>query len=104
MTYAGYGDVHGTNGVEYACSICIMIMGAALWALVLGEAGSVAMSMDVEGGNHRFVMDQLNQFFRHRQIPKDLQVGLPFFLLCSLLSSLPSLFLSLFAFLPSVLT
>ena len=75
ITTVGYGDIAATNITETVILIFLMAVGAAVWALVLGNAGTIAMGLDIEGVKHRRNMDELNQFFRDRTIPKPLQVA-----------------------------
>ena len=72
----GYGDITPCNPSEMRWCTFLLLMGAFLWAYIIGNACGIVSTLDVDNIEHRQRMDQLNIFMEDQGFPMDLRVKL----------------------------
>jgi len=72
MTTVGYGDITPGRSVEYILSIIIMLMGASLYAFIIGSVASLLSSIQAAKNRHWERIDSVTEFLRQRQIPAEI--------------------------------
>jgi hypothetical protein len=72
MTTVGYGDITPHLNYEYIFTILIMIIGAFLYAFVIGNIASLISSLDVQKAQYKSKMHSIKLYLRHRNVPIDL--------------------------------
>lgn len=73
LSTIGYGDITPDNPIEFIYVILIMLMGAALYGFIIGNIASIIANIDVAKSQFQKKMDNLNTFFKYRNIPIKLQ-------------------------------
>ena len=76
----GYGDVPPTNSSERIYLIVAMIVGAGLFAYVVGNICDVLLSLSVRDNEFQKLMDTANVFIRDSNLPPELSVRVRSFL------------------------
>lgn len=69
MTTVGYGDITPARTVEYTLSIGVMLLGASLYAFVIGNIASIMSNLDSAKASYWHKMEAVNQFLRSRSVP-----------------------------------
>jgi hypothetical protein len=72
MTTVGYGDITPARNVEYVLSAIIMLMGASLYAFIIGSVASLLSSIQAAKNSHWERIDSVTEFLRQRQVPADI--------------------------------
>jgi hypothetical protein len=72
MTTVGYGDITPTRTVEYVFSAVIMLMGASLYAFIIGSVASLLSSIQAAKNSHWERIDTVTEFLRQRHVPSDI--------------------------------
>jgi hypothetical protein len=72
MTTVGYGDITPARTVEYIFSAVIMLMGASLYAFIIGSIASLLSSIQAARNSHQERMDSVTDFLRRRHVPAEL--------------------------------
>lgn len=76
VTSIGYGEMLPvTTNERWICSI-LMLASSTVWCYVMGQACSIAATMDPSSIEFQANMDALNQFMHDRGLPKTLKVEL----------------------------
>jgi CRP-like cAMP-binding protein len=76
----GYGDVLPTNSSERIFLIIAMIVGAGLFAYVVGNICDVLLSLSVRDNEFQKLMDTANAFIRDSDLPPELSIRVRSFL------------------------
>jgi hypothetical protein len=69
MTTVGYGDITPARSIEYVLSAIIMLMGASLYAFIIGSIASLLSSIQAAKNSHWERIDSVTEFLRQRQVP-----------------------------------
>jgi len=69
MTTVGYGDITPARSAEYVLSAVIMLMGASLYAFIIGSVASLLSSIQAAKNSHWERIDSVTEFLRQRQVP-----------------------------------
>jgi hypothetical protein len=72
MTTVGYGDITPARSVEYVFSALIMLLGASLYAYIIGSIASLLSSVHAARNRHWERIDSVTEFLRQRHVPADL--------------------------------
>ena len=72
MTTVGYGDISPGRTTEYLVASIIMLMGASVYAFIIGGIASLLSSLQAARNNHREHMESVEQYLRTRRIPAHL--------------------------------
>jgi len=73
MSTIGYGDVTPQTDVERIYVTIGMVLGAAIYAYMVGNVCSIIASLNVSEEKFRHQMDSLNQFMSSHSLPKELK-------------------------------
>ena len=76
ITSVGYGDITPQNPSEMRWCTFLLLMGAFLWAYIIGNACGIVSTLDVDNIEHRQRMDQLNIFMDDQGFPLELKLKL----------------------------
>mmetsp|Transcript_32444 Transcript_32444/g.44993 ORF Transcript_32444/g.44993 Transcript_32444/m.44993 type:complete len:609 (-) Transcript_32444:105-1931(-) len=74
FTSVGYGDIVPTNDTELGFVTVTEVLGALVFAAILGNASSIIASHGASEAALRSRMDEINNFIRLRCIPRELAV------------------------------
>lgn len=69
MTTVGYGDISPGRTVEYLLTILIMLMGASLYAFVIGGVASLLSNLQAARNSHWEHMESVEGYLRARKVP-----------------------------------
>ena len=72
MTTVGYGDITPARSVEYILAAIIMLMGASLYAFIIGSIASLLSSIQAAKNSHWERIDSVTEFLRQRQVPAEI--------------------------------
>ena len=72
MTTVGYGDITPARNAEYVLSAIIMLMGASLYAFIIGSIASLLGSIQAAKNSHWERIDSVTEFLRQRQVPAEI--------------------------------
>lgn len=72
----GYGDITPTNALEHWIVIIMMLLGAGMWAYIVGNATSIITSLDKPSIIYHETMDDLNSLMNSRNFPPSMRVRL----------------------------
>lgn len=73
ITSVGYGDICPENPSEMRWCVVLILLGAFLWAYIIGSICGVIATLDVDTIEHRQRMDQLNMMMDERDFPMPLR-------------------------------
>eukprot|EP00899_Mesostigma_viride_P010185 jgi/Mesvir1/19168/Mv01189-RA.1 len=76
MSTIGYGDVLPFTHWERAYTTFGMLVGASIYAYVVGSVCNIVQSMDAEQTEFYRIMDNLNSFMAAKRLPKGLRMRL----------------------------
>lgn len=76
LTTIGYGDVIATTDTERWFSIFIQLVGASLYAYIVGVASGIVASMNKEKMQFQETMDELNDFMEDQGLSDELTIRL----------------------------
>lgn len=76
VTSIGYGEMLPVNTSERLICSVLMLFSSIVWCYVMGQACSIAATMDPHSIEFKGHMDSLNEFMRDRGLPKTLKVAL----------------------------
>ena len=71
-TTVGYGDITPHRNLEYAFTVLVMVLGASMYALIIGSIASLVSSVDSAKSAFWSRVDGLNQYLRTRELPPEL--------------------------------
>jgi hypothetical protein len=72
MTTVGYGDITPNRNIEYLFTMLVMLLGASIYAFIIGNIASLFVSLDSAKANFWNRIEAVNQYLRSRLVPKDL--------------------------------
>lgn len=72
MTTVGYGDISPRREVEYLFAIAVMLLGASLYAFIIGNLASLFSSLDRAKATFWNRIEALELYLRSRGTPRDL--------------------------------
>jgi len=72
MTAVGYGDITPRRNLEYGFAMAVMLLGASLWAYIIGNIASLVSNIDSSKAAFWNRVDTVNQYLRNRQVPAEL--------------------------------
>lgn len=73
MLCIGYGSIKPTNIVDATVITVSMVVGASLYACMIGNIAAILMNDDVCGRAFREKMDNVNEYLKTKQVPNDLR-------------------------------
>lgn len=68
-TSVGYGDITPNRDVEYVLSMLVILVGASMWAFIIGNIASLLSSLDSAKSTFWNRVELVTQFLRNRQVP-----------------------------------
>ena len=72
MTTVGYGDITPARTLEYIIAAIIMIMGASLYAFIIGSIASLLNGIHAAKNRHWERIESVTEFLRGQQVPSSL--------------------------------
>ncbi|MDM8538809.1 ion transporter, partial [Desulfobacterales bacterium HSG17] len=72
MTTVGYGDITPVLDIEYLLAILVMMMGASMYAFIIGNIASLFSNLDSTKSNFFNKIESVTQYLKSRQVPHDL--------------------------------
>jgi len=72
MTTVGYGDITPHLNYEYVFTIIVMIIGAFMYAFIIGNIASLISSLDIQKASYWSKIDSIKLYLRYRGVPADL--------------------------------
>jgi len=72
MTTVGYGDITPHLNYEYIFSIIVMIIGAFMYAFIIGNIASLISSLDIQKATYWSKIDAIKLYLRYRGVPTKL--------------------------------
>jgi len=72
MTTVGYGDITPHLNYEYVFTIIVMIIGAFMYAFIIGNIASLISTLDIQKANYWSKIDSIKLYLRYRGVPTDL--------------------------------
>jgi hypothetical protein len=72
MTTVGYGDITPGRNVEYAFTIVVMLLGASMYAFIIGNLASLFSSVDSAKATFWNRVEATNQYLRSRHVAAEL--------------------------------
>ena len=74
MTTVGYGDITPARSVEYILTIGVMLLGASMYAFIIGQIASVFSNLDSVKAGHLNRIQAVTQYLHHRKVPNELKL------------------------------
>lgn len=72
MTTVGYGDITPLRTAEYVFASMIMLMGASIYAFIIGSIASLLSSIQAAKNTHWERIDSVTEYLRQRHVPADI--------------------------------
>jgi hypothetical protein len=72
MTTVGYGDITPCGTVEYIVGMVVMLMGASMYAFIIGTVASLFSNLDSSKVSYWNRTEAVTQYLRSRQVPRSL--------------------------------
>lgn len=72
MTTVGYGDITPQRPSEYVIAMIIMLLGASMYAFIIGNVASLFSNLDSEKVQYRNRMEAISQYLQYRKVPESL--------------------------------
>jgi hypothetical protein len=72
MTTVGYGDITPNRNIEYLFTIVVMLLGASMYAFIIGKIASLFSNIDSMKANYWNKIEAIHQYLRSRQVPLEL--------------------------------
>ena len=72
MTTIGYGDITPHINYEYVFTTIVMIIGASLYAFIIGNIASLISTLDVQKASYWSKMDSMKLYMRYRGVSADI--------------------------------
>lgn len=72
MTTVGFGDITPSRTPEYLVAMVVMLLGASLYAFIVGSIASVLSGMNAERTRYRDRMQALMVYLQQRNVPPEL--------------------------------
>jgi CRP-like cAMP-binding protein len=70
-TTVGYGDITPHRNVEYVLSMLVILIGASMWAFIIGNIASLLSSLDSTKTTFWNRVEVVTQFLRSRRVPPE---------------------------------
>ena len=70
-TSVGYGDITPHGNVEYVLSMLVILIGASMWAFIIGNLASLLSSLDATKTAFWNRVELVTQFLRNRGVPAE---------------------------------
>ena len=70
-TTVGYGDITPHRNVEYVLSMIVILIGASMWAFIIGNIASLLSSLDSAKTTFWNRVELVTQFLRSRRVPQE---------------------------------
>ena len=71
ITSVGYGDITPVTTSEMSCCSLAILVGAGIWAYIIGNACSTLAMLDCDALEHKQLMDQVNKFVSVHNVPPE---------------------------------
>ena len=71
MTTVGYGDITPGRTAEYVLAAIIMLMGASLYAFIIGSIASLLNSIQAAKNRHWERIESVTEFLRDQKVPAE---------------------------------
>ena len=68
----GYGDITPSRTAEYSLSIVVMLLGASMYAFIIGTLASLFSNLDSAKSMHVNRVESVSQYLRYRHVPSKL--------------------------------
>jgi len=72
MTTVGFGDITPSRTAEYLVAMVVMLLGASLYAYIVGSIASLLSSLNAEKSRHRDRAQNLSYYLQQRGVSPDL--------------------------------
>jgi len=72
MTTVGYGDITPARSTEYIVTMAIMLLGASMYAFIIGNVASLLSNLDSAKAGYWHRMESATEYLRCRGAPKEL--------------------------------
>ena len=72
MTTVGYGDITPHLNYEYVFTIIVMIIGAFMYAFLIGNIASLISSLDAQKASYWSKIDAIKLYLRYRGVPAEI--------------------------------
>jgi len=72
MTTVGYGDITPNRNIEYLLSMLVMLLGASMYAFIIGNIASLISNLDATKANFWNRVESVEQYLRSRHLPPEL--------------------------------
>jgi hypothetical protein len=72
MTTVGYGDITPHLNYEYVFTIIVMIIGAFMYAFIIGNIASLMSSLDVQKASYLSKTEAIKLYLRYRGVPAEI--------------------------------
>ena len=72
MTTVGYGDITPARTVEYIVAMRIMLLGASMYAFIIGNVASLLSNLDSAKASYWHRMESATEYLRCRHAPRQL--------------------------------
>ncbi|MFT5137136.1 MAG: hypothetical protein ACI8XV_002173 [Arenicella sp.] len=72
MTTVGYGDITPNRNVEYLFASLAMLLGASLYAYIIGNIASLVSNLDSAKASFSSRVEAVTQYLHYRHVPQDL--------------------------------
>jgi len=69
----GYGDITPTTNLGRAYTMCVMILGATIWGILIASASRLMLASDLRKQQKKEKMEALQSFLAHYEVPIQLQ-------------------------------
>ena len=71
MTTVGYGDITPHLNYEYIFTIIVMVIGAFMYAFIIGNIASLISSLDIQKATYWSKIDAIKLYLRYRGVPPE---------------------------------
>lgn len=72
-TTVGFGDITPSRNAEYLFTLVVMIVGASMYALIIGSIASLIRAVDAERSSFWNRVEGVSRFMQTRGVPVDVQ-------------------------------
>jgi len=76
ITSVGYGDITSKNTDEMLLCTVYLLLGAVVWAYIIGNAVTIISTGDPDLIEHFQTMDSLNKYIKEKSLPEPIQLRL----------------------------
>jgi len=71
LTTTGYGDIHPINTTEKVYGVCIMVVSAVVFSIVIGKIGASISSVDKDANEHRELTVEVARQLKQAEVPNE---------------------------------